>query len=529
MINFQRVSYRYPKADRDALQEVDLAIAQGESVLIAGISGSGKSTLLRVVNGLVPHFFGGTFRGKATIAALNTRQSNPLDIAGNVATVFQKPKDRFVTSRVEDEIAFGLELGGVPSVEIKRRMTKLFGQFDIQRLAERPLDRLSAGEQQMVAIAAALVRAPKIILLDEPISQLDPLATEDVLNWIKDLTEQFGITFILSEHRIGKLVGDIDRIAFLGREGTLKHYGTSEEVALKLPIGTPALIAARRLGIHPEKNQDWRTELKARLQTLASTREELVSTKGINPRLAVQALSYKYTGQAALQKASLELHPGEIVVLTGRNGAGKTTLLRCIMGLLTPFEGNVFLEEANITGNSVQERSKKIAFVPQWPAALLFADSVAGELDFTLRAHELSTNPPIAPGKLLQKLGIENLADRYPRDLSAGEQQRTALAAVLITMPKVILLDEPTLGMDPLAQEDLGRLLTHWKDEGVSVLIATHDVEFAAAYADRLLVMDQGRVINQGPTAETLFSRPELHTSLQKLALQPFPASPHEI
>ena len=529
MIDLQRVSYRYPNSERDALQSLDLFFAQGESVLIAGQSGSGKSTLLRVVNGLVPHFFGGTFRGKASIATLDTRQSNPVEIARNVATVFQKPKDRFVTSSVEDEIAFGLELGGVPSLEIKRRMTKLFDRFDIQRLRQRPLDRLSAGEQQQVAIAAALVRSPKIILLDEPTSQLDPQASAAVLTWIKDLKEQFGITLILSEHRIGKLVRDMDRIAFLGKDGKLKHFGASDEVLLKLPFGAPDLIAARKIGMHPEKYQDWRTELKSRLQHLASTGRELFSTQGIKPGLAVQDVSYKYNGQAALEKTSLEVHPGEIVVLTGRNGAGKSTLLRCIMGLLTPVEGAVFLEEANITESSVQERSKKIAFVPQWPSALLFADSVAGELDFTLRAHELSATPPIAPKTLLKKLGIEHLADQYPRDLSAGQQQRTALAAVLITMPRVILLDEPTLGMDPLAQEELGRLLTQWKEQGASVLIATHDVEFAAAYADRLLVMDEGRIIKQGPTAETLFSRPELRTALQRLTLQPFPASPHEL
>ncbi|MCH7588886.1 MAG: ATP-binding cassette domain-containing protein [Chloroflexi bacterium] len=529
MINLERVSYRYPKAERDALQVVDLAIAQGESVLIAGKSGSGKSTLLRVVNGLVPHFFGGTFRGKALISKLNTRHSNPLEIARYVATVFQNPKDRFVTSSVEDEIAFGLELGGVPTAEIQRRMENLFDRIDIRRLARRPLDRLSAGELQLAAIAAALVRAPKIILLDEPTSQLDPLATDAVLAWVKDLKEQLGITILISEHRIGKLVRDIDRIAFLGSEGKLRHYGASEEVLLKLPFGIPELAAARKIGKYIEKKQDWRKELKTRLQLLGSNERESVSTNGINPRLAAQHVSYKYNGQSALEKASIEIFPGEIVVLTGRNGAGKSTLLRCIMGLLSPIEGTIFLDDLNVTRSTVQERSKRIAFVPQWPSALLFADSVAGELDFTLRAHALSAKPPIAPALLLKKLGIEDLADRYPRDLSAGQQQRTALAAVLITRPKVILLDEPTLGMDPNAQEDLGRLLVQWRSEGASILIATHDVEFAATYADRVLVMDQGHIIKQGPTAETLFSQPELRTSLQRLTLQPFPASPQEL
>ena len=455
VIDLKRVGYRYPKSETDALKAVDLTITQGESLLIAGVSGSGKSTLLRVMNGLVPHFFGGTFHGKAVIAELDTRRASPLEIARNVATVFQKPKDRFVTSSVADEIAFGLELGGVPSPVIKQRMTELFGRFNIQRFEHRALDSLSAGEQQLTAIAAALVRMPKIILLDEPTSQLDPLATEAVLQWIKDLKEQFGITLILSEHRIGKLQSEIDRVAFLSKEGRLKHIGAPDEVLPQLPFGSADLIAARKIGIDPEKNIDWREDLKSVLQPQVRTGHELVSTRGMKPRLTVQELSYKFNGQAALEKTSFEVYPGEIVVLTGRNGVGKSTLMRCIMGLLSPIEGAVFLEEANITRSSVQERAKKIAFVPQWPSVLLFADSVADELDFTLRAHALSENPPIAPGMLLRKLGLENLAERYPRDLSAGQQQRTALAAVLITMPRVILLDEPTLGMDPLAQEEL--------------------------------------------------------------------------
>jgi energy-coupling factor transport system ATP-binding protein len=237
-------------------------------------------------------------------------------------------------------------------------------------------------------------------------------------------------------------------------------------------------------------------------------------------------LDFAYNGIPALRGASLALREGEIVALMGPNGSGKTTLLRCLMGLNRVQDGRICMEGRFIHQDEVTSIARSVAYVPQWPSALLFADTVSEELWWTLRNHNLEENPPIHPEALLKELDLHSEADRYPRDLSAGQIQRAALAAVLVTKPGVLLLDEPTLGMDPLIQRRLGRLLTDWRKAGRAVLVATHDSEFAAAYADRVVVMDQGRIEDDGPAAETLFAHPELRTVLQEYTGVAQPASP---
>jgi len=241
--------------------------------------------------------------------------------------------------------------------------------------------------------------------------------------------------------------------------------------------------------------------------------------------LIAEGLSYAYNGVPALNDACLDVRPGEVVAVLGRNGSGKTTLLRCVMGLLNPQAGKVWLEGQELSDRSVAERAQAMAYVPQWPESLLFADSVREELELTLRNHGLQGKPPVDPEALLTDLGLGGVADRYPRDLSAGERQRAAIAAVLVTRPGVLLLDEPTLGIDPMAQAAFGELLEGWRGHGMAIVLATHDVEFAAAHADRAVVLDRGRVVAAGTTAETLYSQPPLRTALQKLTGRPHPAS----
>lgn len=528
MIKLSSLSYRYPDAVVGALQSITMSVDPGEFLLLSGFSGSGKSTLLRVVNGLVPHFFGGTFSGEARIGSFNTRNSSPTKLASVVGTVFQEPKDRFITTSVEDEIAFGLELAGIPGDEIRGRVSEMVERFTLGPLMDRKLDQLSAGEQQRVAIAAALGRLPKILLLDEPASQLDPPSSHAVLEWISELREGLGLTTIVAEHRIDRIMHITDRIAFLSEAGSLQAFGRPEDVIPHIPLTPSILRAMDILGLEVKLDERNRRELVNHLDRIRAPVETL-QRMGDKPVLASKGISHNFNGIPALDDVSIDIFPGEIVALVGHNGAGKSTLLRCLMGLISPDSGEIYINGERVPDRQVAEHARQVAYVPQWPSALLFADTVADELQFTLRNHDIETNPPMDQVDLLKQLGLFELRERYPRDLSAGQRQRVALASVLITKPNIILLDEPTLGMDLGAQTSLSRLLKRWRDDGAAVLVATHDVEFAAAYADRVVILGDGGVEADGPTSETLFSKPHLRTALQQLTGMPWPASPEQL
>lgn len=526
MIEITSLRYFYPDADAPALDGLDLHLAQGEMYFLAGRSGAGKSTVQRAVVGLVPRFYGGRFSGRVIAAGLDTRQHSPLEMAAHVGTVFQEPENRFVSRRVEDEVAFGLELAGFASSEIARRVTESVERMDIGALLGRSLETLSAGEQQRVAVAAALARQPAILLLDEPTSQLDGIGAEEVVNWVTGLGRDIGLTALLGESRLGRWVEAAHRVGYL-EAGRIQVEGRPEEAIERMPIASPLAEAARALGLDRWMGPGAEDELKRRLLLLSNGhRSQLVSGP---PRLRAQGLHFAFDRIPVLEGADLEVAAGETVALVGRNGSGKTTLLRSLIGLLTPRAGSLELEGRSILDRPVYERAHEIGYVPQWPAGLLFAHDLREELRITLRNLGRESEPPFEPEELLERFGLLEVADRYPRDLSAGQRQRAALAAIVVGRPKVVLLDEPTLGMDAIAQESLGRLLEELKAGGTAIVVATHDVEFAARNAQRCVVLERGRILASGPVAETLFSRRETRTALQRLTGRPRPATPAEV
>ncbi len=526
MIRIERLTYTYPEASRPALQGVGLEVRPGDGLLLTGASGSGKSTLLWSLNGLVPHFYGGRFAGRVRVAGLDTRQSLPSALAARVGTVFQEPTFRFIASTAGDEIAFGLELAGLSTAEIRRRVQETLERLEIGEVRDRPLDRLSGGEQQRVAIAAALARQPQVLLLDEPTSQLDVFGAASLIEWLTDLRRDLGLTTLISEHRLFRLIESVDCIVYLAPDGRLAACGEPRTVQESMPYAVPELEAARRLGL------TWDTSPAAK-DGLRRNLLRLPAPAPLDPpgdlHLQGSGLQLGYNGRSVLRGIDLEVRRGEILAVLGRNGSGKTSLLRGLMGLERLQAGEVWLDRQRIDQLPPVTRSREMAFVPQWPAALLFADSVRAELDLTLANHGLLHEPPVAPGELLERLDLMAVAERSPRDLSAGERQRAALAAVMVAGPRLLLLDEPTLGVDPLAQRRLARLLLDWRRDGISIVLATHDIEFAAQLADRVLLLDAGRVVDQGPAAETLFRHVELRTSLQRLTGRSWPASPADL
>ncbi|NLF02809.1 MAG: energy-coupling factor ABC transporter ATP-binding protein [Anaerolineales bacterium] len=514
MIEIDHLTYTYPGASTPALADLTLRVAEGEFVLVAGPSGAGKSTLLRCLNGLVPHFAGGEVGGHVAVAGHDPVDEGPQVLSRIVGFVFQDPWAQFVLDRVEDEIAFGLENGAVPPAEMRVRVEEVLHLLDLASLRDRALDTLSGGERQRVAIAAALAFRPRVLALDEPTSQLDPQSAEDVLQSLVRLNHDLGLTIVLAEHRLERILPYTDRLIYLpdrtdGDSGRMLD-GPPRQVLQEMELTPPLVALGKALGWNPLPLTIKEGRAFAARTPVPPASPRAASPPKASPRLLIHNLRFAYDGIDVLRGINLEMAPGELVALMGRNGSGKTTLLKCIVGLLRHGQGRVALDGRSIVGVDTAEICHSVGYLPQEPDAMLFADTVQDELQITLRNHGLQDAPPIAPVDLLARLSLAASATVYPRDLSAGQRQRVALGAVTVTRPGLLLLDEPTRGLDYGLKRQLVALLREWQAEGVSVLLVTHDVEFAALAADRVVILSQGEVIvDDAPqvlTASPLFA-----------------------
>ncbi|MGH2557969.1 MAG: ABC transporter ATP-binding protein [Thermomicrobiales bacterium] len=519
-VQFAGVNYAYPGAEEATLSRVDWEVNDGEFVVVAGPSGSGKSTLLRCLNGLVPHFAGGRFGGVVTVRGLDTRQHGPRVLSRDVGFVFQDPEAQIVTGRVEDEIAFGLEQLGVPPRTMRKRVEELLDLLGIADVRDRETATLSGGERQRVAVASALALQPRILVLDEPTSQLDPWGAEDVLTTLTRLNEELGLTVVLAEHRLERVVGHADRMRVLQtNDEPLDGAPRDVLAAMTVDLVPPMTRLGRAL--------DWRplplTIREGRRAVAIDGREPASPATspgifGVAPVLRLDGVSAGYGRRAVLRDLELEIRPGELVALMGRNGSGKTTLLRAVMGFHRPVEGRIVVGERDATALDAAELARDVGYLPQNPGALLFSRSVRDELRFTLDHHPNGrAGRGHDPAELLGALGLDHLADQYPRDLSAGEQERTALASILVAATRLLLLDEPTRGMDAARKRTLGELLTRLCGEGVAVILATHDVEMVAQVATRVVLLGGGEVIADGTPREVLSGSLTYSTQINKL------------
>jgi energy-coupling factor transport system ATP-binding protein len=430
------LSFTYPEGDGPALDGVSLRVEPGEVVAVLGPSGSGKSTLLRALSGLVPHYHGGRLAGRVVVGRRDTRTTRPAELAGVVATLFQDPEDQVILGRVENEVAFGLENLATAPDEILPRAHAALAAVGAQHLAARATETLSPGELQRVCLASALALEPQLLLLDEPTSQLDPAGAEAIL----ELAAASGAAVVLSEQRPAVALERAERVVFM--EGG--------RILLDAPI---------------DHALDWlAAERRSYLPRAALAPDDDV---GAETLVRLERVSFAYAGADVLDGVSLELRRGEIVALTGRNGIGKTTLAKLAAGLLEPNRGRV-------------DRAGRAAYLTQDPGRFLICEradeevalGAAGDLDAARRA--------------LRAVGLEGFAARHPRDLSSGERERLALAAVLVTEPEVLVLDEPTRGVDPPRKEQLARLLRRDAARRATVVV-THDLVFAGDVADRVV------------------------------------------
>jgi energy-coupling factor transport system ATP-binding protein len=529
VIRFEHVTFTYPDAAAPTLVDVDFEVPEGELCLVVGTTGSGKSTLLRAVNGLVPRFSGGTLQGRVWVDGRSTETSPPRELADVVGLVGQDPAAGFVTDVVEDELAHVMENLGVPPDVMRRRVEDVLDLLGLHELRNRPLGALSGGQQQRVAIGSVLTAGPRVLVLDEPTSALDPAAAEEVLAALTRLVHDLGITVLMAEHRLERVVQYADRVVFVGGPGEGVVVGEPSAVLATSPVAPPVVELGRLAGWSPLplSVRDARRaagELRARLAPLVPPAAPADASPGGAARGEVVAraegLHASYGTVSALRGVDLELRAGEVVALMGRNGAGKSTLLSHLVGLKVPGRGRVTVGDREPHAMPAREVVRSAGLVPQDAGLLLYHDTVAAECTAGDRDADLA---PGTTRAVLDRLvpGIDGRA--HPRDLSEGQRLALALAVVLAAEPPLVLLDEPTRGLDYPAKRRLVRILTDLAAEGRAVVLATHDVEVVADVADRAVVLAEGEVVADGPAREVVVHSPVFAPQVAKvLAPEPW-------
>ncbi|MFF3287278.1 ABC transporter ATP-binding protein [Streptomyces sp. NPDC003023] len=593
MIRFENVSVTYGDAAAPTLENVDLTVPEGELVLLVGPSGVGKSTLLGAVSGLVPHFTGGTLRGRVTVDGRDTRTHKPRELADVVGTVGQDPLAHFVTDTVEDELAYGMESLGLAPEVMRRRVEETLDLLGLAELRDRPIATLSGGQQQRVAIGSVLTPHPKVLVLDEPTSALDPAAAEEVLAVLQRLVHDLGTTVLMAEHRLERVVQYADRVVLLPARGARPVVGAPAAVMADSPVHPPVVALARAAGWspvplsvrdarrhaaglrerleglspvppspyagRPQGGENRPTphsgpgptrRLLARLRRTApatapatdantstgtntgtgastgtgtvdstSTGAPVPSTPGTATVATTTRLTVRRARVEALRDIGLAVAPGETVALMGRNGAGKSTLLSTLVGMIEPTTGTVTVGGRTPHRTRPRDLIRQVGLVPQEPRDLLYADTVAAEC----AAADSDAQAARGTCRALVTALLPGVPDgTHPRDLSEGQRLALALAIVLTGRPPLLLLDEPTRGLDYAAKSRLVAILRDLARDGHAIVLATHDVELAADLAHRVVILADGEVVADGPTHEVVVSSPAFAPQIAKI-LAPAP------
>ena len=530
MIRFDAVTVTYDGADRPVLDGVDVVIGEGELCLVVGPSGSGKSTFLRAINGLVPRFSGGRLEGRVTVDGRSTADEPPRQLADVVGYVGQDPAAGFVTDTVEDELAYVMENLGLPQQVMRRRVEDVVDLLGLHDLRRRSLTTLSGGQQQRVAIGSVLTASPRVLVLDEPTSALDPAAAEDVLAALARLVHDVGVTVVIAEHRLERVVQFADRVVVVPGDGRPVRHGPPAEVLLDAPVAPPVVELGRLEGWSPlplsvrdarRRAEGLRERLAPLVPVVPATAPEASSDPTTQEVVAeVRGLVAGYGPLTVLDGIDLDLHPGEVVALMGRNGSGKSTLLAHLAGLRPAAAGSVRIQGADPHRLAPREARCRVGFVPQDPSLLLYHPTVGAEC---AAADVEAVTEPGTTARLLARLVGTVDPDRHPRDLSEGQRLALALAVVLVAGPGVVLLDEPTRGLDYGAKEALASVLAGLAADGRAVVLATHDVEVVAAVADRAVVLGDGDVVADGPARSVVTHSPVFAPQVAKiLAPQPW-------
>lgn len=513
-VSFNRVTFAYD--GRPILDDVSFALPEGEFCLLVGPTGAGKSTLLKAVNGLVPNFTGGTMAGRITVAGRDVRGSTPADLADLVGYVGQDPLAGFVTDDVELELAYTAEQLGVDPAAMRKRVTEIVDLLGLAEVRHRTLATLSSGQRQRVAIGAALVAGPAALVLDEPTSALDPTAADEVLSALHRLVHDLGVTVLLAEHRLERVAQYADSALLLN--GGKVTAGPVGEVLAASPVAPPVVELGRLAGWPgpPVTIREARRHAAGLRTTLAgrapAPRPEAVPTGP--PLLHARSVTVDYPGVRAVNGVDLTAARGERIALMGRNGSGKSSLLWALQGTGKRSGGLVTVNEVDPAARRPGERRTLAGLVPAEPADLLYAETVAGEC---AGADDDGRAPRGTCAKILADLveGVDEAT--HPRDLSEGQRLALALAVTLTAAPPLLLLDEPTRGLDYLGKAALAERLGKLAEAGHCVVVSTHDVEFCAEFASRVVILSDGEVVADGPAASIVAASPMFAPQVEKV------------
>ncbi|MDI6604768.1 MAG: energy-coupling factor transporter ATPase [Thermoanaerobacteraceae bacterium] len=519
LFKVENLTYFYPESNTPALDNINLEIEEGDFILVIGGSGSGKSSLVRVLNGLIPDFYGGRIGGKVFFKGNDIGKMDRRKLCREIGMVFQDPEKQIVQTYAEAEIAFGLENLGLCPEEMLRRIAEVVSFMNLSPIMDSFTANLSGGQKQKLAVASVLAMQPHVLMLDEPTSQLDPVSAEEILNLVKRLNEEMGFTIIMIEQRLERCFHLADRVILL-ENGKIACDGKPQEVSHKIikknlpfipPVArffasldfpsVPITVKEGRKLLHSFFNKDTSPDIKQEILTCKKTCSE--NLKERESIVSLKNLWFTYPdGQEVLKNVSLNIKEGEFLAIMGENGAGKSTLLKVLTGLLKPDRGSVQMFGKNIDKNSFKEIRKFTAYLSQNPNDYLFHDTIEEELLFTMKNFDLKDLSIIE--EILETFHLVKYRSKNPWDLSSGERQRVALASVLVTKPRLIILDEPTRGIDLSLKKELGNFLHNETNKGTTVIVVTHDVEFAAEFAESIVMMFAGRIVSHGKKHEVM-------------------------
>ncbi|MCY6482844.1 energy-coupling factor transporter ATPase [Clostridium aestuarii] len=504
ILRVANLSFWYPDEEKTAIEDINLSVNEGEFILIVGPSGCGKSTLVRLFNRVIPDYYGGKIKGKVFLKGKNIRGLNKADIIKNVGMVYQHPEKQIVLEDVEREIAFGLENLNTEINKMKRNVAEAMSLLGLYKIKDKTTTEISGGEKQRVAIASVVSMDPDILLFDEPISQLDPISSEEVLNSIKKLNRDMGKTVILIEQRLDRCFDLADRIIFM-EDGKIIAEGK--------PNLIPKIIDKKYF--MPNISYIFKKAKKNNIPVNVKEARELISDKEFNITkeckkeykeniIEVKKLRFQYEkGQKTLNNINFNLKKGEILAVMGENGAGKSTLFKIIAGVINRYKGQIKIKNQNIKKLDVKQRIKLVGYLSQNPNDYFGRENVFEEIAYTLR--NIGEYEEAKVDNIIKQFNLEHLKDKNPRDLSGGEKQRVAIACTLVTEPEILILDEPTRGMDASAKDKLGEMIKMLAEQGKTIVLVTHDSDFAADYADTVMLMFNGEITALGQAVDILY------------------------